>query len=80
MRGSQDAAPKSAETLLKETDATGRQKIVQQMSINLIPIMEKGLLDPVIVHGCVPVSLALQFRPLCICGAVHVQGNTLQSR
>ncbi len=38
--------------LLEKADATTRQKIVQQLSINLLPIMEKGLLDPVIVHGC----------------------------
>lgn len=47
----QQSTPKTLKELLKETDATGRQKIIQQLSINLIPIMEKGLLDPVIVHG-----------------------------
>ena len=27
---------------------------MQQMAINVIPIIEKGLLDPVITHGCMP--------------------------
>ena len=37
--------------LLDNADATTKQKLVQQLSINLLPIIEKGLLDPVIVHG-----------------------------
>ncbi len=38
--------------MLDKADATGKLRIVQQMSINIIPIIEKGLLDPVITHGC----------------------------
>ena len=37
--------------VLKQTDATGKMRIIQQMSINIIPIVEKGLLDPVVTHG-----------------------------
>ena len=37
--------------LLDKADATNKQKLVRQLSVNLLPIMEKGLLDPVIVHG-----------------------------
>lgn len=32
-------------------DDTGKHRVVQQMSINLIPVLEKGLLDPILVHG-----------------------------
>ncbi len=48
----QDAAPKNLAETLSSMDDTAKYKVMQQMSINLIPIMEKGLLDPVIVHGC----------------------------
>ncbi|EIE25301.1 ARM repeat-containing protein [Coccomyxa subellipsoidea C-169] len=50
---SQDAAPKNLAETLSSMDDTAKYKVMQQMSINLIPIMEKGLLDPVIVHGLV---------------------------
>ena len=46
-------APQGLQEVLKQTDATGRMRIIQQMSINIIPIVEKGLLDPVITHGWV---------------------------
>jgi hypothetical protein len=47
-------APQGLHEVLERADATGRLRIIQQMSINIIPIIEKGLLDPVITHGCVP--------------------------
>jgi hypothetical protein len=47
-----DAAPKTLSETLSKLDDTGKQRMVLQMSINLIPIMEKGLLDPIIVHRC----------------------------
>ncbi|KAK9908988.1 hypothetical protein WJX75_005639 [Coccomyxa subellipsoidea] len=50
---SQDAAPKTLSETLSKLDNTGKQRMVLQMSINLIPIMEKGLLDPIIVHRLV---------------------------
>ena len=46
-------APQGLREVLDKADATGKLRIVQQMSINIIPIIEKGLLDPVITHGCV---------------------------
>ena len=46
-------APQGLQEVLKQTDATGKMRIIQQMSINIIPIVEKGLLDPVITHGWV---------------------------
>lgn len=48
--------PQGLQDVLKRADATGKLRIVQQMSINIIPIIEKGLLDPVITHGWVLVS------------------------
>ena len=45
-------APQGLQEVLGKADATGKLRIVQQMSINIIPIIEKGLLDPVITHGC----------------------------
>ena len=44
--------PATFKALLQQADATGKQRLLQHMSVNLIPIMEKGLLDPIIVHGC----------------------------
>jgi hypothetical protein len=69
----QESAPKRLEELLRETDATGRQKIVQQLGINLIPIMEKGLLDPVIVHGwaSLPVLSACRGLAMRLCVCTH---------
>ena len=52
-------APQGLQEVLKQTDATGRMRIIQQMSINIIPIVEKGLLDPVITHGWVPCKQSL---------------------
>ena len=48
-------APQGLQEVLGRADATGKLRLVQQMAINIIPIIEKGLLDPVITHGCVPV-------------------------
>ncbi|BDA41597.1 Pumilio homolog 3 [Coccomyxa sp. Obi] len=50
---SQDAAPKTLAECLGSMDDTGKHRVVQQMSINLIPVLEKGLLDPILVHGLV---------------------------
>lgn len=49
-------APQGLQEVLKRADATGKLRIVQQMSINILPIIEKGLLDPVITHGWVLMS------------------------
>ena len=54
LHGQLQEAPQGLHEVLERADATGRLRIVQQMSINIITIIEKGLLDPVITHGCVP--------------------------
>lgn len=43
-------APSSLSELLAKVDPSGRRSIVRNMSIQLIPIMEKGILDPVLSH------------------------------
>lgn len=47
----QQEAPSGLQEVLNKADATGKLRLIQQMSINIIPIIEKGLLDPVITHG-----------------------------
>jgi hypothetical protein len=48
--GLQGAAPATLADLLKDRDARTARAVIQRMSIALIPIMEKGMLDPPIVH------------------------------
>ena len=58
----QNDGPATLRALLVAADATGKKKLLQQLSMNLVPIMEKGLLDPLIVHGCVPLLTLLVSR------------------
>ena len=46
----QEAAPSSLTELLKTVDAQKRRLILQRISVQLTPIIEKGLVDPVITH------------------------------
>lgn len=46
----QDKAPESLTAVLSEADATKQRAVIQRLAIHLLPIMEKGLLDPVLSH------------------------------
>ncbi|KAK9834069.1 hypothetical protein WJX81_007630 [Elliptochloris bilobata] len=46
----QDKAPDSLAAVLQEADAKKQHAVIQRLAIHLLPIMEKGLLDPVLSH------------------------------
>jgi hypothetical protein len=48
--GKQGAAPASLEALLETANARTAQNVLQRMTININPILEKGMLDPELVH------------------------------
>ena len=50
IKSAQDAVPASLKELLKTVDAAKRRLVLQRMAISLTPIVEKGLVAPVIVH------------------------------
>ena len=39
--------------MLEGADAAKRRAVLRNMSIELIPVMEKGIVDPVLSHRCV---------------------------
>ena len=46
--------PESLAAALRAADAVQQRQIIQQLTRNLLPIMEKGILDPVLSHRCRP--------------------------
>lgn len=46
----QDKAPDGLAAVLREADAAKRRAVIQRLAIHLLPVMEKGLLDPVLSH------------------------------
>lgn len=48
--GLQGSVPESLAAALRASDAVQQRQIIQQLTRNLLPIMEKGILDPVLSH------------------------------
>lgn len=48
--GVQSEAPASLDALLQGAEASRAQRVVQRMALTLTPIMEKGMLDPPLLH------------------------------
>lgn len=48
----QGSAPESLAAVLAASDAVQQRQVIQQLTRNLLPIMEKGILDPVLSHRC----------------------------
>lgn len=46
----QDKAPDGLAAVLRDADAAKRRAVIQRLAIHLLPVMEKGLLDPVLSH------------------------------
>ena len=46
----QGLAPASLQELLAGVSVTKRRLILQRMAVHLVPIMEKGMVDPVLTH------------------------------
>ena len=46
----QAEAPASLGQVLEGADAAKRRAVLRNMSIELIPVMEKGIVDPVLSH------------------------------
>ena len=46
----QDKPPDGLAAVLQDADAAKQHAVIQRLAIHLLPIMEKGLLDPMLSH------------------------------
>lgn len=68
-RGVQGEIPQSLAAVLEQADAVQKRQIIQELARQLSPIMEKGILDPVLSH---------RFADFASCLETHCFSHLLQ--
>jgi hypothetical protein len=71
----QGSVPASLKEVLAAADPVKKRQVLQNLSQHIIPIMEKGLVDSMLSHRCVPQSLmaALQLETILINCQAHAK-------